>query len=167
MEKYSVMIQWSDEDESFVATVPELPDLSAFGETPEEAAKELREAKKLYLEVLAEDGEEIPEPDILKPFSGQLRIRIPRSLHASLTTEAKKEGISLNAHIVSLLSERNAFNKVKNEIKIQNRQVAHRQIYILPQLPMTSATINIQKNIRLEPDIQDQNIIKIVSQLAN
>lgn len=162
------MIQWSDEDESFVATVPELPDLSAFGETPEEAAKEIREAKKLYLEVLAEDGEETPEPDILKPFSGQLRIRIPKSLHASLTNEAKKEGISLNTYIVSLLSERNAFNKVKNEIRAEEKGVTDRDIQLFAKHHMASAKmIIINKDVPLERDIQDQGLINITSHLSN
>ena len=55
--KHSVIIKWSDADGGFIATVPELEGLSAFGNTLEEAAKEITEAKKLYLEVLQEDKE--------------------------------------------------------------------------------------------------------------
>lgn len=50
-------IQWSDEDEGFIATAPEYPGLSAFGSTPGEAAKELFIAMDAWLEVLEEDGE--------------------------------------------------------------------------------------------------------------
>lgn len=116
MSKHSVVIKWSDADDGFIATVPELEGLSAFGNTPEEAAKELSEAKELYLEVLEEDGEEIPEPDLLKPYSGQLRLRLPRELHASLSERAKQESISLNTYIVHLLSERNAYKQVRADI---------------------------------------------------
>ena len=116
MSKHSVIIKWSDPDDGFIATVPELEGLSAFGNTPEEAAKELSEAKELYLEVLEEDGEEIPEPDLLKPYSGQLRLRLPRELHASLSERAKQESISLNTYIVHLLSERNAYKQVRADI---------------------------------------------------
>ena len=117
MSKHSALIQWSEEDKAYVAIVPELPGLSAFGSTPEEAAKELATARDAFLEVLVEDGEEIPEPEVLKPFSGQTRLRLPKSLHAALSNQARKEGVSLNTYIVQLLSERNALAQVKKDIE--------------------------------------------------
>lgn len=114
--KHSIIIQWSESDQVFIASVPEIAGLNAFGETPEKAIIELNTAKKLYLQVMKEDGDRIPEPDLFVQHSGQLRIRIPRSLHASLSQEAKKEGVSLNTYISHLLSERNAFQKVKKEL---------------------------------------------------
>ena len=102
MSKHSVLIQWSDNDQAFIAIVPELEGLSAFGKTPEEAVKELSKAKQLFLEVLEEDGEKIPEPDLLKAFSGQTRLRLPKRLHAALSIEARKEGVSLNNYIEQL-----------------------------------------------------------------
>jgi len=116
MSKHSALIQWSEEDKAYVAVVPELPGLSAFGSSPEQAAKELAIAKEAYLEVLVEDGEEIPEPEVLKPFSGQTRLRLPKSLHAALSNQAKDEGVSLNTYIVQLLSERNALTQVNKNI---------------------------------------------------
>jgi antitoxin HicB len=115
--KHSVTIQWSEDDQVFIASVPEITGLNAFGETPEEAIKELNAAKELFLQVMKEDGESIPDPDLFVQHSGQLRIRIPRSLHASLSHEAKNEGVSLNTYISHLLSERNAFQKVKKELE--------------------------------------------------
>jgi len=115
MSKHSTLVQWSENDQCYIAVVPELEGLSAFGNTPEEAVKELAKAKKLFLEVFEEDGEEIPEPDVLKPFSGQTRLRLPKTLHASLSREAKKEGLSLNTFIVQLLSEKNS---LKQAVKV-------------------------------------------------
>lgn len=60
--RYSVTIRWSDEDEAYIATVPELPGLSAFGDTEEEALKELEIAQELFLDVMRERGDPIPEP---------------------------------------------------------------------------------------------------------
>lgn len=117
MSKHSIVIQWSDEDKVFIAMIPELPGLSAFGKTPEKAVKELAKARELFIESMKDDGEAIPEPEYLKPFSGQLRIRIPKSLHSSLSIEAKREGVSLNTYMIQLLSERHALNEVKEEIK--------------------------------------------------
>ncbi len=121
MSRYSTIIQWSDTDQAFIATVPELPGLSAFGDTPEMAVQELAVAKKLYLDTLKKDGDGFPEPDILKPYSGQMRLRLPKSLHASLSQEAKKEGVSLNTYIIQLLAERNALALVRKELeKVEN-----------------------------------------------
>jgi len=122
MSRHSVIVQWSEEDQAFIATVPELPGLSAFGETQEEALRELDIAKGAFLDVMREDGQEIPEPDIHKPFSGQTRVRLPKSLHAALSEQAKKEGVSLNTRIVQLLSERNAMAEVRSGlVRVENR----------------------------------------------
>lgn len=116
MKEYPTVIQWSEEDSGYIATVPELSGLSAFGVTKEEALRELEVAKEAYLEVFKEDGCELPNPDTLNSFSGQTRIRFPKSLHASLSREAKIEGTSLNSYIVYLLSERNIGRKVERKI---------------------------------------------------
>lgn len=50
--KYSINIFWSNEDNSYIATIPEMEGLSAFGDTPEEALKEARQAAKGFIEVM-------------------------------------------------------------------------------------------------------------------
>lgn len=135
MLKHSVLIQWSEEDNGYIAIVPELPGLSAFGSSAEEAIQELSVAKEAYLEVLKEDGEQIPEPDLLKPFSGQTRLRLPKSLHASLSFEAKKEGVSLNSYIVHLLSERNSYRQMRETIaKLKDRIDKLMLVYPSPEV---------------------------------
>ncbi len=61
--KYPVEIFYSDEDEGYIANVPDLPYCSAFGETPEEALREVQVAIKLHLDVLEETGRSIPKPN--------------------------------------------------------------------------------------------------------
>lgn len=58
---YHVNIFWSEEDDCYVADIPDLH-CSAFGDTAAEALAELEIAKELWLEVAREDGMEIPEP---------------------------------------------------------------------------------------------------------
>jgi len=116
MFKYSINLIWSDEDNCYVATISEFPGLSAFGDTPEEAVEEAKIALKGFLKVYEEDGCTIPEPKILKPFSGQTRLRLPKSLHATLSQEALKEGVSLNSYIIHLLSERHVSKKLEKEL---------------------------------------------------
>ena len=62
MYKYAMEIFYSEEDEGYIAIVPELPECSAFGETEEEALKEIKVAIDLWLETAKKDGIDIPEP---------------------------------------------------------------------------------------------------------
>src|SRR3546814_2101944 len=59
---YHINLFWSDEDDCWIADVPDLKYCSAHGATAEEAAREIEIAMRLWLEVSAERGEEPPEP---------------------------------------------------------------------------------------------------------
>lgn len=65
-------------------------------------------SKKVWLEAALEDGAEIHEPDSLENYSGQFKLRIPRSLHRSLAEHSQREGISMNQYCVYLLSRNDA-----------------------------------------------------------
>ncbi len=60
--KYTIEIFYSEEDEGYIAVVPELPGCSAFGSTPEEALKEAKIAIELWLEAAKKIGKDIPKP---------------------------------------------------------------------------------------------------------
>ena len=62
MSDYAVSIFWSDEDNQYIAVVPDLRGCSASGDTPEEALREIKIAKDLWLEVAKEHGDPLPEP---------------------------------------------------------------------------------------------------------
>jgi predicted HicB family RNase H-like nuclease len=66
------------------------------------------DAKKAWLEAAIDDNIEINEPDSLEDYSGQFKIRMPRSLHRSLAEHSKREGISMNQYCVYLLSKNDA-----------------------------------------------------------
>jgi predicted RNase H-like HicB family nuclease len=59
---YEVIIYWSNEDEAFVADVPELSGCMAHGPTQEAALRNAQEAVDLRLETAKEMGDPIPEP---------------------------------------------------------------------------------------------------------
>ena len=65
-------------------------------------------AKKAWLEAALEEGVEIHEPDSLEDYSGQFKLRIPRSLHRLLAEHSQREGISMNQYCVYLLSRNDA-----------------------------------------------------------
>jgi len=60
--KYEIILFWSDEDDVFIADVPELPGCMAHGKTPEEALKEVRKAIQLWIDTAKEFGDPIPQP---------------------------------------------------------------------------------------------------------
>ena len=62
MNKYEVILYWSEEDEAFVAEVPELPGCAAHGSTQEAALASAQEAIHLWLDTAKEFGDAIPEP---------------------------------------------------------------------------------------------------------
>ena len=62
MNNYSILIQYCSTDNIYVAKVQELEGCMAHGDTPEEAAKEIQIAMKLWLEVAREEGVAIPAP---------------------------------------------------------------------------------------------------------
>jgi predicted RNase H-like HicB family nuclease len=62
MDKYEIIIYWSDEDQAFIAEIPELPGCMAHGETQNSALKNIKEAMQLWLKTAQEFGDPIPLP---------------------------------------------------------------------------------------------------------
>jgi predicted RNase H-like HicB family nuclease len=62
MIKYEVIIYWSEEDEAFVAEVPELPGCTAHGGTHEAALANAQDAIRLWIDTAREFGDPVPEP---------------------------------------------------------------------------------------------------------
>ena len=62
MSKYEIIIFWSDEDEVFIADVPELPGCMAHGDTHESALANAKDAMALWLDTAQELMKPIPEP---------------------------------------------------------------------------------------------------------
>jgi predicted RNase H-like HicB family nuclease len=62
MKDYHINIFYSEEDEGYITDIPDLKFCSAFGETPEEALREVLIAKSAWLEVARAEGKPIPLP---------------------------------------------------------------------------------------------------------
>jgi predicted RNase H-like HicB family nuclease len=59
---YHINIFYSEEDEGYIADIPDLVTCSAFGETPEEALREVEMAKHAWIEAARAEGKPIPPP---------------------------------------------------------------------------------------------------------
>jgi predicted RNase H-like HicB family nuclease len=62
MRDYHINIFYSEDDKGYIADIPDLRYCSAYGKTPEEALKEVLEAKAAWLLSAHENGIAIPEP---------------------------------------------------------------------------------------------------------
>ena len=62
MQKYEIILHWSNEDEVFIADVPELAGCMAHGKTPEKTLKNVNQAIELWIDTAKEFGDSIPEP---------------------------------------------------------------------------------------------------------
>ena len=60
--KYEVTICWSEEDEAFVAEVPELPGCAADGVTQQEALSNVEIVIQEWIETAQDLGRSVPEP---------------------------------------------------------------------------------------------------------
>ena len=107
---YRMEIVKDSDEGGFVASYPDLPGCITCGETEEEALKNALDAKKAWLEAALEGNIEIPEPDSLEAYSGQFKLRLPRSLHRALAEHSQREGISMNQYCVYLLAKNDALH---------------------------------------------------------
>jgi predicted RNase H-like HicB family nuclease len=62
LKDYHINIFWSDEDDGYIADVPDLDACSAFGRTPAEALAQVERARQSWLEVARAEGKPIPPP---------------------------------------------------------------------------------------------------------
>jgi predicted RNase H-like HicB family nuclease len=104
---YRMVVQ-GEPVEGYLASVPDLPGCVTGGATPEEAVEMLQEAMAAWLESVLLRG--LPVPDPAAPvaearYSGNLRVRMPKSLHRRLAEQSKAEGVSLNQLILTYLAQ--------------------------------------------------------------
>lgn len=62
MSKYEIIIYWNEEDQAFIAEVPELPGCAADGATYKEALTNVEVIIKEWIETAKELGRPIPQP---------------------------------------------------------------------------------------------------------
>jgi len=60
--KYLVEIFWSEEDDGYIAVIPDLPGCCAWGATADEAVREVEVAQRAWVEACLKAGEPVPEP---------------------------------------------------------------------------------------------------------
>jgi len=110
---YRLEIIPDTEEGGYGARYPELPGCITCSETLEDVVANAEDAKRAWLEAALEDGISIAEPSKtidLSEYSGQFKLRIPKSLHYALSLHAKQEGISMNQYCLYLLAKNDALH---------------------------------------------------------
>jgi len=100
---YKVEVSKS-EDGGYVLHCPDLKGCITCADSIEKGVEMIEDAKMNWFEACIEEGIAIPEPSSLDDYSGQFKIRLPKSLHKELAERSKREGISMNQYCVYLLS---------------------------------------------------------------
>jgi antitoxin HicB len=108
--KYPLEVFWSDEDNGYIAIAPDLPGCCAIGDDEASAIREAHDAIAAWVKAAKAAQRPLPEPT--PPiddagYSGKFLMRVPRSLHGKLARSAKREGVSLNQYVLTLLAARN------------------------------------------------------------
>ncbi|MCL2697143.1 MAG: type II toxin-antitoxin system HicB family antitoxin [Oscillospiraceae bacterium] len=101
---YKIEVIKAEEGEGYALHCPELRGCITCAETLEHGFEMIEDAKKCWFTACLEDGIPIPEPSSLEDFSGQFKLRMPKSLHKTLAERSKQEGISMNQYCLYLLS---------------------------------------------------------------
>lgn len=108
IEKYEYTIQYSEEDNKYIAKVTEFPYLSADGGTPSEAFAEIVTVVNGAVEILSSEGREAPVPISEREYRGNISLRLSPETHRLAIARARVEGCSLNQFLTSII-ERNLY----------------------------------------------------------
>ena len=103
--QYPVEVRWSREDKAFIAEVYDLPGCLADGRTEAAAIAAGYRAAAQWISVARELGREVPPPSSQEPASGKFVVRLPKSLHRELQQRARREGVSLNQLVLTIVAQ--------------------------------------------------------------
>jgi len=101
--RYPVTVH-QDPEGGFVAEIEELHGCMTQAETLDEIFKAIEDARQLWIKTAYNEGQDIPLPRDMEKYTGKFLVRIPRGLHRDLARAAKREGVSLNQYVTSLLA---------------------------------------------------------------
>ena len=101
---YRIVITPDEEEGGYTLHCPELTGCITCAETLEQGLEMIDDAKMSWFTACLEEGITIPEPSHVDDYSGQFKLRIPKSLHKALAERSRQEGISMNQYCSYLLS---------------------------------------------------------------
>lgn len=166
---YTIVVR-KDEDGEFVAKIPELPGCVAHGETEGSAIEHLRSMQRLWLEDALGAGDTIPEPEDDSGLpSGKWLQRVPRRLHRDLVSTAKRDNISLNQLVTSLLSEALAVKSCANAFEATLARVSQ-SVHLVADISMYWGSVERMPEANrwsTTPYVHEGQLIQELSRVKN
>jgi len=102
---YTYRVTWSDDDNEYVGLCAEFPSLSWLEKNPEGALKGIRTVVAEVVKDMKSNGETVPDPIAIRPYSGKFMVRVPPHVHRNLVIQAAEAGVSLNRLASTKLSK--------------------------------------------------------------
>lgn len=106
MNHYTYRAEWSPEHYEYVARCIELPWLSRWAATMQEAIASAEQAADEFIAEREAAGEDVPTPLTERQYSGKFVVRTSPALHARLAVEAAEQNVSMNQWVVQKLAGR-------------------------------------------------------------
>ena len=114
-DQYLKIVEWSEEDQCYLGTCPNLMLGGIHGDNEAKVYKELCQAVEEWITIYEQDGDPLPDATAGKEYSGKFVVRVGKDLHKALAIGAMRHGESLNEYCVHLLREERAhYGKNKN-----------------------------------------------------
>lgn len=152
--KLKYRIEILEGEDGYFAKIPDLPGCMTFCDEFTQINEMIEDAKKAWIETSIERGLEIPEPREDGDYSGRLVLRLPKSLHRNLSNQAKREGVSLNQHILSLLSGKSSAMELGSKLVGKIEELGKSQRFSVSIFNTTPENISDKF-----PDFERRNII--------
>jgi predicted HicB family RNase H-like nuclease len=131
IDKYTFRVQWSEDDEVYLANCLEFPSLMTHGETQVDAIDELKVVLRFAVNDLSAKGKSIPTPLGERQFKGNISLRIPPETHEQLFYNASEENLSLNQYITTVIEKNlyenrinRTFTELSDAVKTLSAEIA-------------------------------------------
>lgn len=104
MNHYTYRVTWSDEEQQYLGLCVEMPLLSHFDESIQDALNGIVRLVAGVVAEMKEKGETPPPALAERDYSGEFKVRVPPSVHRELVMTAAEEGVSLNRVVQARLA---------------------------------------------------------------
>lgn len=170
--KLNYPIKYWEDDDGFFIEILDLPGCMTFCDEFGQINEMAEDAKRSWISSRLEKGLEIPEPRNEEDFSGKILLRLPRSLHRTLSNQAKREGVSLNQYMLGLLSGKSSVAEVGNKlierieeieepqhslaISASGNQTSFKSLFTYKDHPYAQTGLNKRPGVGISDDITEE-----------
>ena len=104
-DRYLKIVEWSDEDQCYVGSVPSWIGKCCHGDDEEKVYRKLCQIVDEWIDIYEKDGRPLPPTIAGKKYSGKFQLRLGSDLHQALVIRAMQTGDSLNNFCIKLLKQ--------------------------------------------------------------